>query len=190
MAPEDLWKVLDNVRAKFAERELLKQKRGWRDKVDPLTLEYEDYRKTKLWKDIKGRVLNRDGHRCRRCEGKAALVHHLTYSKDVMLGRDDSGLVSLCDGCHQIVHFTSVGVLRSAEEQLAALWDLGFDEVLPKVDMRMNPFRRPIWARLTVAQKSAYLSEYNARKRESSRRRPAGVGQVEPAHDPQRNELG
>ncbi|WP_368681202.1 HNH endonuclease, partial [Acinetobacter baumannii] len=69
-----------------AERAQLRQKRGWYNKVDPLTLHYEDYRKTKLWKTIKARVLVRDSYQCQRCKGKATVVHHISYDQEVMLG--------------------------------------------------------------------------------------------------------
>jgi len=164
MTPEELRKQLDSLRAAFAEHEQIKQKRGWRNKVDPLSLEYEDYKKTKLWKQIKSRVLIRDDHLCRRCGAKADLVHHLSYDVEVMLGQLDSKLVSLCSGCHEIVHFSSTGMRRTSEEQLDALSDMALNEVIPKVDLRMSPFKRSVWKRLTAAQKSAYLSEYNKRK--------------------------
>lgn len=168
ITPEEL---RESLKAAFAEDEQIKQKRGWRNKVDPLSLEYEDYKKTKLWKQIKSRVLIRDGHLCRRCGGKTDLVHHMSYDAEVMRGQKDSELVSLCRGCHEIVHFSRTGMRRTSEEQLAALSDMTLNEVMPKVDLRMSPFNMPVWTRLTATQKLAYLSEHNQRKIKNLRER-------------------
>lgn len=166
MASVDIKTLFGIAEVASSERAQIKSDRGWRNKVDPLFLVYEDYRKTKLWKAIKTRVLARDSHQCRRCKGKATLVHHISYEQDVMLGCDDGKLISLCDGCHEIVHFTRTGTPRHEQDKLAALSDLDFNESIPRVDLRMNPFKRDVWKRLTAVQKSAYLAEYNARKRE------------------------
>ena len=160
---EYLRKKLDEVSAKLKAFEELKKKRGWRNKVDPLSLEYEDYRKTKLWKQIKERVMARDANSCQRCGGVAELVHHISYDAPVMLGEDDSKLIALCSGCHEIVHFTSAGVKRSPEEQIAALEDISLNELMPKVDLRTSPWKRPNWNRLTAIQKKAYFLEHNSK---------------------------
>jgi 5-methylcytosine-specific restriction endonuclease McrA len=141
-----------------------KKKRGWRDKADPLSLEYEDYRKTKLWKQIKSRIFLRDKNSCQRCGGTADYVHHISYDSIVMLGQDDSKLVALCSGCHEIVHFDSSGVKRNQDEQLAALTDISLNEVMPKVDLRRSS--PPSWSRLTSVQKMKWNEEFNQRKLE------------------------
>jgi hypothetical protein len=146
--------------------ENLKKKRGWRNKVDPLSLEYEDYRKTKLWKQIKARIFLRDNNSCKRCGGAADHVHHISYDPVVMLGQDDSRLVALCSGCHEIVHFNSSGVRRNQEEQLAALTDLSLNEAMPKVDLRRTRRNPPLWSRLTSVQKRKWLDEFEQRRRE------------------------
>lgn len=160
----DVDSLLSLAETAGAERAQPGQKRGWYNKVDPLTLGYEDYRKTKLWKTIKARVLVRDRHQCQRCKGKATVVHHISYDQEVMSGCNDEKLISLCDGCHEVVHFTSAGERRCADDQLAALSDLDLNELVPKVDLRMDPFKRPVWKRLTSTQRSAYLAEHNAKK--------------------------
>jgi hypothetical protein len=142
----------------------LKKKRGWRNKVDPISLEYEDYRKTKLWKQIKARIFLRDNNSCKRCGGKADVVHHISYDSSVMLGQDDSKLVALCSGCHQIVHFNSSGTKRNSEEQVIALTDLSLNEAMPKVDLRRTMSNPAIWPRLTSVQKKVYSDEFEQRK--------------------------
>ncbi len=100
-------KEMDDLLVIFSKIENEKKKRGWRDKVDPLTLDYSNYKKTKLWKQIKTRILERDQSKCQRCKGRAEVVHHISYLPMVMLGLEDSQLISLCSGCHNIVHFDS-----------------------------------------------------------------------------------
>ena len=162
---EEFSKQMAEVGEALKEREQLKKQRGWRDQVDPLSLDHNDYLKTKLWrKTIRPRVLLRDKYLCRRCSGKADIVHHISYDDDVLLGNNDDGLVSLCDGCHTVVHFASSGKGRTQTDQLAVLTDMSFNEAQPKVDMRRNPFRHPHWDRLTAVQKQTYLQQYNAKK--------------------------
>ncbi len=66
--------------------------------------EYEKYIVGPLWRTIRTRVLIRDNSRCRECDRMAEEVHHLSYGKEVMEGRDDSKLVSLCRACHKDKH--------------------------------------------------------------------------------------
>lgn len=64
------------------------------------------------WKAKRDHILIRDGHCCQRCgareeDGSLMQVHHKHY----IYGLDpweykDSELVTLCEGCHQIVHET------------------------------------------------------------------------------------
>ncbi|HET9088277.1 MAG TPA: hypothetical protein VFN53_12205 [Acidobacteriaceae bacterium] len=144
MTEEELSRRIANMHLDFLSAQ--KKQRGWRNKVDPLSLDYEDYRKTRLWKEmIMQRILLRDENKCRRC-----------------------------DGCHSIVHFTSSGVKRTPADQKAALTDLTLNQYLPKVDMRRDPFRIPNWERFTVVQKQTYLDEYNARKMKRSITAPPG----------------
>lgn len=164
MNTEEFDERIASVEAFLDERRALEKTRGWRNKVSPLSLGHEDYRKTKLWKQIKGRIFLRDGNKCRRCSGNAEVVHHINYNPDVMLGRDDSKLVALCSGCHEIIHVDQSGINRAQKDQIIALTDLGLNEAHPKVAMRRDPFRIPTWRRLTAIQKQIYLDEYNSRK--------------------------
>ena len=161
MTPDELAREIERIRAGFEERA---RSRGWRDKADPLTLEYEDYRKTKLWKGASARVLSRDKGLCMRCGGKADLVHHMDYSNPVMLGEDDGKLVSLCEGCHEVIHFDSVGNKRPQAEWGNVLSDMSFNEKLPKVDLRFTSKKPAGWKRLTAAQKKEWSLEFAKRK--------------------------
>lgn len=146
--------------------ESLKKKRGWRNKVDPLSLDYDEYLKTKRWKEIKARILLRDNNTCKRCGGRAELVHHISYDDIVMLGQNDTKLVALCSGCHEIVHFVSADIKRDQEGQLIALSDLTLNERMPKVDLRKTNSKPLLWSRLTNVQKSEWHDEFDQKRRE------------------------
>ena len=163
MTPDELAREIERIQASFDE--VAKGRgRGWRDKADPLTLEYEDYRRTKLWKGISASVLSRDKGMCMRCGGKADLVHHMDYSDPVMLGKADENLVSLCEGCHEVIHFDSIGNKRSQAEWGNVLSDMSFNEKPPKVDLRLTVSKPAVWKRLTALQKKEWSLEFARRK--------------------------
>ncbi len=83
---------------------------------------YEKYLRRKLWKTIRARILERDGGRCLRCGGGADEVHHRSYAPEVMDGRADEWLVSLCSGCHTVVEFDDAGGWRPWAEKERVLF--------------------------------------------------------------------
>lgn len=126
--------------------------------------DYENYRSRALWTRIKNRVLERDDSTCRRCRGKADRVHHRSYSREALEGRDDSQLASICEGCHHIVEFDDNGAWRSPEEEDAIL--LGGAPITPypevKVDMRHKLPKLPDeWDRMDWWQRKGWKAEYN-----------------------------
>lgn len=68
--------------------------------------DYQSYLESALWRRIRVAVLERDGYWCRRC-GKVSAhhVHHGSYSKRTLTGRDISKLYSVCDWCHLDIEF-------------------------------------------------------------------------------------
>lgn len=66
--------------------------------------------KTRLWKDKRIEILERDNYECQMCrqEGKysrATTVHHMVELKDKPeLGLASSNLTSLCPNCHNKIH--------------------------------------------------------------------------------------
>jgi hypothetical protein len=68
--------------------------------------DYRSYLGSALWNRIRNAVLKRDGYWCRRC-GKVSAhhVHHGSYSKRTLTGRDISKLYSVCDWCHLDIEF-------------------------------------------------------------------------------------
>ena len=67
---------------------------------------YNDYLNSDLWRTIRSRVFDRDGYACRDCGvlEEPIVVHHTSYALDVLEGRDDRCLVTLCHPCHRRRH--------------------------------------------------------------------------------------
>ncbi len=126
--------------------------------------DYEKYLRRVLWKTIKARVLERDGHQCVRCGGKASIVHHRTYDQAVLDGLADDWLKTLCEGCHEVVHYDESGHWRSWHdaEGVLATPDTAADFPEPVVDLRSRyPTLPDNWKRMSAVQRSAWYRRYN-----------------------------
>ena len=93
-------------------------------------MDYEKYLNTKLWKEIKQYILDRDDNCCLVClkekyPGIEFDVHHREYDRATMEGKDDSKLVTLCRRCHKKVEYYPDGNRRTnideKEEELNRL---------------------------------------------------------------------
>lgn len=73
---------------------------------------YGDYLKSPLWKVIREAKLAVDP-RCECCGDKAVQIHHLSYTRKVLIGKLRRKLVSVCPGCHQKIEFRADGMKRS-----------------------------------------------------------------------------
>ncbi len=62
---------------------------------------YREYLASDLWREIRLRVLKRDGFVCQRCKGRATQVHHRKYVMKAMDGTNIGLLTSLCADCHK-----------------------------------------------------------------------------------------
>jgi hypothetical protein len=74
---------------------------------------YDHYLSSWLWVEIRGAVLDRDGHKCKLCGADTNIVHHINYSKDTLLGDSLDALVSVCQACHRKIEFTDKNKKRS-----------------------------------------------------------------------------
>jgi hypothetical protein len=126
--------------------------------------DYDDYRKSWLWRKVTRRIRKRDEDRCFRCRGDAGgaggpvHVHHRSYTPTVLAGLADEYLVCLCEGCHNIIHFDDYGQRRTDEETERVLLqrDTRSDFPEPKVDLRRR-FQDPSgWERMTAVQRVAH----------------------------------
>ena len=66
---------------------------------------YNDYLKSKQWRELRETVFKRDGYKCLLCGEKANTCHHLSYGVFSKFG-DSKRLecASLCKKCHDEVH--------------------------------------------------------------------------------------
>jgi UDP-2,3-diacylglucosamine pyrophosphatase LpxH len=65
---------------------------------------YDAYIKSRLWWNIRQLVLERDGKCCQVCGSPSKTIHHIDYTKIVMLGQGDQHqLITLCEPCHVFV---------------------------------------------------------------------------------------
>lgn len=71
--------------------------------------DYDDYLNSPIWFLLREVALFRDGFSCRVCGNKAECVHHIDYDVDTLYGKNMSGLISLCNSCHNKVEFSDSG---------------------------------------------------------------------------------
>lgn len=135
---------------------------------NPLALPYDEFLRSPQWRKDRKRIRKRDGGFCCRCGGRATLVHHRSYADEVLLGHDDDKLVSLCEGCHTVIHFDESGKKRSDEETDRILMqrDETADFPPPKIDWRrtLHPLLPPEWPRMTAIQRMGWHKEYERLK--------------------------
>jgi len=67
---------------------------------------YQNYLNSPVWFKIRDTVLVKRENQCFFCQGRATEVHHLRYTKNVLLAVNKyylSGLCATCRGCHQLI---------------------------------------------------------------------------------------
>jgi hypothetical protein len=137
--------------------------------------DYAHYRSSTTWKKIRRRVLERDDRKCAKCGGKASLVHHRTYTVPVLRGECDEQLISLCEGCHTVIHTNEDGNKRSYSVWNDVLSQRDHNAEIPMVSVdlrrrlskqtrpagwdRMSAFRRTQWE--NECQKQIFLRRLN-----------------------------
>lgn len=133
-------------------------------KKSVLEMDYhKEYLQSYLWRKIKKRVLERDKRTCQSCGGGGNVVHHRSYAQDVLEGKNDAMLSTVCSGCHQLIHFADNGVRRTDAECDALLLQGQKQTWLPeiKIDLRMHVPERPAeWSRMTAVQHSLWHDRY------------------------------
>ena len=87
----------------------LKKERRLQRPTTPKIRSYAVYLKSKLWRRIRKRIMERDRYLCRDCGCGAEHVHHLSYGPLVMMGKDD---ISLCVPCHDARHPDKPSMVR------------------------------------------------------------------------------
>jgi 5-methylcytosine-specific restriction endonuclease McrA len=85
-----------------------------REKSERRSEPYETYLQSDEWAALRLRIMTRDKFTCVACGNKSSCVHHRSYDRDTMDGKRLHKLVSLCNECHQHVHF--IGEERQSME--------------------------------------------------------------------------
>ena len=67
---------------------------------------YAAYQRSRLWRAIRGRVMERDNGKCRRCGRQAQAVHHDSYDIATLKGESLVHLHCVCGKCHKACHKT------------------------------------------------------------------------------------
>ncbi len=77
---------------------------------------YLAYLESRLWADIRRRVLERDEFKCFSCPARAVQAHHTVYGMETLKGKTLRSLVSVCRACHDWAEFDSKGNKLSPKE--------------------------------------------------------------------------
>ena len=105
-------------------------------------------------------MCSRDHGICQCCGGRGSIVHHRSYERDVLEGRNDAMLATVCNGCHNIIHFLDDGQKRPEEA-----WDAVFLQgqhqtdipAIGKIDLRtLKVVDPPNFTRMTAVQFELY----------------------------------
>src|SRR5688572_14287454 len=83
-------------------------------------LNYRQYLRSKLWKEIRSRKMKLDVE-CFGCGKKAAQVHHGEYHVRNLTGSTLEDLYSVCKRCHRWIEFTRAGHKRTPEQATGEL---------------------------------------------------------------------
>ena len=69
-----------------------------------MSARYRQYLRSDHWRQLRRRILARDGYTCTDCGSREKLqVHHLCY-RPVLEDALDADLATLCQECHKKVH--------------------------------------------------------------------------------------
>lgn len=129
---------------------------------------YKEYLETSVWKEvIRDAIMkHRDAYKCRSvaCKGKGAngkqlAIHHLAYTRSVLLGINPSCLVTLCKGCHQWCEFDDKGTKLNFKEAQQRAFELIIGErKVPGRSSRKigNWFRNAYQTNRPIAQRILY----------------------------------
>lgn len=157
VSPEDFYSE-DGIKRILAEcRERLQLRAE--GKLPEVEQDYQSYLRSSLWRRIKRRVLKRDQRVCGCCGGEGKVVHHRSYAPEVMEGKADDMLATVCAGCHAIMHFDENGAKRSAEEtERIFLGGQRQTEIpTPRIDLRRRSQGKPAeWPRMTAVQRKLW----------------------------------
>ncbi len=77
---------------------------------------YNEYLESELWAEIRDAALS-NSPLCAICRAqRATQIHHQSYKKTVMTGRNFKALIPVCRFCHHTIEFTDDGEKRTFHE--------------------------------------------------------------------------
>ena len=62
---------------------------------------FGEYLQSPLWAEVRNKAFERNGAFCVRCGGDATQIHHASYSRPNLTGRDVRRLKPVCSTCHE-----------------------------------------------------------------------------------------
>jgi hypothetical protein len=85
--------------------------------------DYWKFLSSSAWRKTRRRILARDEGVCVVCGSDAKEVHHHDYDEATMSGENDNSLVSLCEGCHRSIEFSTSGKKRISLREKRAVFE-------------------------------------------------------------------
>jgi hypothetical protein len=126
--------------------------------------DYAAYLESALWSEIKARVLDRDARICFFCGGNASVVHHRSYAREVLAGRADHLLASLCNVCHAHIHFDQTGAWLPPQVTDALLLTRAGRQDFPQPHfdprMRLASHLPKEWRVMNAAQQAGWKAQF------------------------------
>lgn len=100
---------LDRNKENYAERAIALDRLKFRS--------YEEYLSSKLWQTIRERVIELKGNQCSLCPKRYECIHHHSYRRDVLSGKNIQPLFPLCHACHEQIEFSDGHKRQMSEVQ-------------------------------------------------------------------------
>ena len=132
----------------YAKRDLLLKELGYEN--------YAAYLRSDLWHSIRGFVMRAHRGKCGLCGGMATEVHHVSYSKDALLGRGLLHYFPICNRCHKEHEFDSRGRKVSAEACHEAMRKTFMNKIREKSKPRKRMGKVAVRAAIRHKRKSRY----------------------------------
>ncbi len=88
---------------------------------------YQHYLQSKLWARLRSSAFMLARGKCKLCGSRPDVIHHVSYSRDTLLGNEMDNLAAVCRACHKKVEFADDGSKRSLADAQAV-----FNSLLPR----------------------------------------------------------
>lgn len=107
---------------------------------------YKEYLNSDQWKEIRDKVLHRDGNKCIKCgSSKNLQVHHNTYDNIYNEAENLDDLITLCSKCHMKEHDMINGVRVVNAEAIVVNNFISMSNILIMSKNNMKPRERIVF---------------------------------------------